>query len=115
MSDHVHFIDRCLVCDRVVRQCRCSSRDKVTSYVRCTTCEKKGPREVSSVAEVPFSIYVMAEGVTSAVGGRPGVSVSVSFFPGQEVATAKLLRELASKVEWAALPAPQSTETKEPK
>ena len=38
----MHYIVKCEKCDKVIEQCRCASKDKITTYEICRECEKKG-------------------------------------------------------------------------
>lgn len=38
---HPHEIVKCKVCKDVIRQCRCASRDKITTWEVCNKCKQE--------------------------------------------------------------------------
>lgn len=44
MSHPGHEIVKCIDCEKVIRQCRCASADKLVSWDRCKECSEKWER-----------------------------------------------------------------------
>jgi len=41
MSHNNHHILKCDECEKIIAQCRCPAKDKVTSYETCNECKAK--------------------------------------------------------------------------
>ena len=38
----IHYICKCSVCDKIIRQCRCDDANKTVKYEVCSKCQEEG-------------------------------------------------------------------------
>lgn len=52
----LHFIVRCHRCNKIIRQCRCTTKDKYVTYELCEECEKEKKKKNEEFKEDDWKV-----------------------------------------------------------